>query len=115
MEPGDQGVQREPVRVLPARGRLAVNLAAAAILAVAALGCGGAVVAEERLEDEVKEELERALNISISEVDCPSDIPAEASERFRCEVNAIGASALESRLRISSDEVDVQIIGVKGR
>ncbi len=93
-----------------ARVSVAIALSAAA-LAIA--GCGDTVIDDSKAEDAVKADVESNLKVTVTSVDCPSDIKVEAGKTFDCIVTAKGGNKARATLKIINSDADVNFVDLK--
>ena len=103
-------------RKLPMRGVRAAMLAAAAVVAVVAVGCGSQQLDVAKGERLMATELGPLIGLKASEakVACPDDIAAEKGARFECTLSTPAGAKLRVRVEQTSDAGDVWFNFVDG-
>ncbi len=82
------------------------RLAAFAVLAIAAAACTK-TLDTDGLEDELRSQVEEQLDTTITSVDCPADIQAEAGATFECEAQEESGVTFTLQVTQSDDEGNV--------
>jgi hypothetical protein len=85
-------------------GALAVPLAALAVLAA---GCGGTVIDQKKVEEQVEASSEKARGAKVAAVDCPSGVEVEAGATFTCSVKFSSGKEETATLKIRDKEADL--------
>jgi hypothetical protein len=88
-------------------------LAAAAVVALLAIGCGETVIDDVKAEGAIQSNLEKSLHEKITAVDCPSDEEVEAGKKFTCEVKFSDGQQATATLKILNKDADVSLVGLK--
>jgi hypothetical protein len=107
------------VSLVPEAGRIRVSarfaaLLAAAVVAVAASGCGGdTIIDSEKAEDTIATNLERSLDEKVTSVVCPTDQKVEAGATFSCTVDFSNGKHATVTLKIRNDKADTDLVGFK--
>jgi hypothetical protein len=107
------------VSPVPEAGRLRVPvrfgaLLAAAILAMAASGCGGdTVIDSEKAADTIATNLERSLHEKVASVVCPSGQKVEKGKTFSCTVDFSNGKHATVTLKIRNNQADTDLVGYK--
>ena len=89
-----------------ARGGAIAALALAAFLAV---GCGETVIDDAKTEAAIEQNLENSVGKKVSSVDCPSGVEVEAGRSFDCAVTLTGGGGETATLKIINDDADVEV------
>jgi hypothetical protein len=87
---------------------LAALVAAALALSVAA--CGETVIDSAKTEDAIEHNLEKAEGLTITSVDCPSDVEVKKGATFECVVMEAGGKEETATLKILNEDADVSLI-----
>jgi len=83
-------------------------LAALAIAALLAAGCGETVLDDAKTEDAITANLE-SLGKKVAAVECPSGVEVEAGASFECSVTLRGGEEETAFLRIRNEDADVEV------
>jgi Domain of unknown function (DUF4333) len=83
-----------------------VPLALAAIALIAA-GCGGTVIDQKKVEEQVKASSEKVRGSKVSAVECPSGVKVEAGATFTCSVKFSSGKDETARLKIRNKDADL--------
>jgi len=107
------------VSLVSEAGRLRVPvrfaaLLAAAVVAVAASGCGGdTIIDSEKAEDTIATNLERSLHEKVTSVVCPTGQKVEVGNEFTCTIDFSNGKHAEVTLKIRNKEADTDMVGFK--
>lgn len=93
-------------------GRFAA-LAALALAALIAVGCGETVIDDAKTEGAIEQNLENSLGKKVSSVDCPSGVEVDAGASFECAVTLTGGKEETVSLKIVNDDADVEVTGLQ--
>ena len=88
-------------------------LAALALAALLAAGCGDTVIDDTKTEDAIEQNLESSLGKKVSAVDCPSEVEVEAGASFDCTVTLTGGKQETASLKIINEDADVEVTGLQ--
>jgi hypothetical protein len=89
------------------------RLAAAAVLAVGALGlaaCGETLLDSASTEEQLKTELAKSTGPPVSAIECPSDIEVKAGETFECNVKIKGGGEKPAKMEIINSDADLRLL-----
>jgi hypothetical protein len=103
----DPGGKRSYVLGRPAFVSL---VAALAVFAAAAVGCGETVIDDVKTEAVIKDNVESKLGLKVSSVDCPSDVEVEAGAVFECTVAMGDGKERTAKLKILNEDADVEFL-----
>jgi uncharacterized protein DUF4333 len=90
-------------------GWAAVGLVLFALLA----GCGETVVDQAKLEDTLRENVEKQQQKKVAEVECPSDQEVKPKATFRCTIELKDGKTETATLEIRNDQADVSVVGLE--
>jgi hypothetical protein len=91
---------------------LRVGAAALAVPVVAALSaCGGTVVDDQKLEDQIK--VTAPPGIVVRSVECPSDVDVDVGQKITCTVDLKGAPTRTLTYRILDKDANLALISNK--
>ncbi len=93
-------------------GRLSA-LAALALAALLASGCGETVIDSVKTEGAIEANLEKATGRKVSSVACPSGVEVEAGTTFECTVALQSGKEETVTLRIINSDADVELTKIK--
>lgn len=85
--------------------RALVPASAVAISALAFAGCGN--LDTDKLEDKIKEDAKKD-NVTLSSVDCPSDVEAKKGKDFTCTAKLANGQTLTLKVEQTDDEGNVK-------
>jgi len=85
-------------------------LAAVACLALALAACGETVIDAAKTEDAIEHNLEKASGLTVTSVDCPSDVEVKKGATFECVVSEAGGKEETATLRILNVDADVSLV-----
>jgi hypothetical protein len=85
-------------------GALLAPLAAVALLAA---GCGGTVIDQKKVEEQVKASSENARGAKVASVECPSGVSVDPGATFTCAVKFSSGKEATAKLRIRDKEADL--------
>jgi hypothetical protein len=88
-------------------------LAALALGAFLAVGCGETVIDSAKTEAAIEENLEKSVGQKVSSVDCPSDVEVTAGDTFDCTVSLQGGKKETATLKILNSDADVEVTNLK--
>jgi NAD(P)H-hydrate repair Nnr-like enzyme with NAD(P)H-hydrate epimerase domain len=88
-------------------------LAALALAALTAAGCGETVIDDSKTEAAIEQNLESSLGKKVSAVECPSGVEVEAGASFDCAVTLTGGKEETASLKIINDDADVEVTGLQ--
>ena len=99
----------------PSRGRIALGLAAALLAAVVS-GCGQKVVDDQKLEAQIKANLEGRTGVPLASVVCPTGIEVDPGRRFDCVAQRAGdGRKARVTVLIRNKDADVTIVAVSAK
>lgn len=79
-------------------------------LGLGSFGCGS-IIEEQEAQNQIHTELERSLNITIDNVNCPPDVKVEPKATFRCDIETDEGS-LQATVVVVNDDADLEIKSV---
>jgi hypothetical protein len=79
---------------------------AAMVLMIAAAACGAASLDTSGLEDELAQQIETQLEVSVT-VECPEDVDVEEGSTFECTASDGQGNAFAIEVTQANDEGDV--------
>jgi hypothetical protein len=85
-------------------------LAATAVVAAALAGCGETVIDAAKTEDAIEHNLEKASGLTVTSVECPSDVEVEQGTTFECVVRQAGGKEETATLKILNEDADVSLV-----
>lgn len=88
-------------------------LAALALVALLAAGCGETVIDDAKTEDAIEANLESSLGKEVSAVECPSGVEVEAGASFECTVTLKGGKEETASLKVVNEDADVEVTGLQ--
>ncbi len=88
-------------------------LAALALAAFLAVGCGETVIDDVKTEGAIEQNLEDSLGKKVTSVDCPSGVEVEAGKSFDCAVVLAGGKGETATLKILNEDADVEVTDLK--
>jgi len=88
-------------------------LAALALAAFLAVGCGETVIDDVKTEGAIEQNLEDSLGKQVTSVDCPSGVEVEAGKSFDCAVVLAGGKGETATLKILNEDADVEVTDLK--
>lgn len=88
-------------------------LAALALAAFLAVGCGETVIDDVKTEGAIEQNLEDSLGKRVTSVDCPSGVEVEAGKSFDCAVVLAGGKGETATLKILNEDADVEVTDLK--
>jgi len=88
-------------------------LAALALAALLAAGCGDTVIDDTKTEGAIEQNLESSLGKKVSAVDCPSGVEVKAGASFDCTVTLTGGKQEIASLKIINEDADVEVTGLQ--
>lgn len=88
-------------------------LAALAVAALLAAGCGETVIDDAKTEDAIEQNLESGLGKKVSAVDCPSGVEVEAGASFDCTVTLKGGNRETASLKVLNEDADVEVTSLQ--
>jgi len=91
-------------------GRFGALAALFAIAALAAAGCGEAVIDDVKTEEAIEQNLGSSLNKKVTAVECPAGVEVEPKATFECSVTLAGGQVETAELRIVNEDADVEVI-----
>jgi hypothetical protein len=94
-------------------GKLASLAVCLVLVGGLAQGCGSTVIDNEKVANEVHDDLRDSLNVSIQSVTCPPDLPVKPHSRFVCVVDAAGGNRADAVLEVLNPEADVRLATVR--
>jgi hypothetical protein len=74
-----------------------------------AIGCGGAVIDQAKVQDLVKDDVERSQGEKVSSVSCPSGVDVEPGATFACKVELSNGKTQTAKLRIRDDDANLSL------
>jgi len=95
-------------------GRFAA-LAALALVAFAAVGCGETVIDDVKTEAALEQNLKNSVGQKISAVDCPSGVEVEKGKTFECTIKLANGKQETATLKILNSDADVEVTELKGQ
>lgn len=87
--------------------------AAAAIAALAFVGCGEMIIDSTKTEEALEANLSKSLGQKVSSVDCPSDVEVEKGKTFTCSVRLADGKEQTATLKILNDDADVSVVSLR--
>jgi len=93
--------------------RFAALLAALALAALLAAGCGETVIDDAKTEDAIEQNLESGLGKEIAAVECPAGVEVEAGASFDCTVTLKGGKRETASLKVLNEDADVEVTGLQ--
>jgi hypothetical protein len=91
----------------------AMPLIALVIAGGALAGCGETVIDDVKLEETLKDNLEKSRGGKVKSVDCPSGVEVEAKTEFECTVRPQKGKAETAVLKIKNEDADIEVVEVK--
>jgi NAD(P)H-hydrate repair Nnr-like enzyme with NAD(P)H-hydrate epimerase domain len=88
-------------------------LAALALTALVAIGCGDTVIDDAKTEAAIEQNLENSVGQKVSSVDCPSGVEVTAGETFNCSIRLAGGKTETATLKILNEDADVEVTDLK--
>jgi hypothetical protein len=85
----------------------------AALITLAAAGCGETVVDHAKTEAALEQDLQGALSAKVNAVECPSGVEVEPGATFECDVVLAGGERESAMLRIRNEDADLEVTGLK--
>jgi Domain of unknown function (DUF4333) len=76
-------------------------------LALSAAGCGGTVIDQKKVEEQVKASSEEVRGGKASAVECPSGVEVEAGKTFTCSVRFSSGKEETATLKIRNEDADL--------
>jgi NAD(P)H-hydrate repair Nnr-like enzyme with NAD(P)H-hydrate epimerase domain len=92
---------------LPARVSALSALVIAAFLAV---GCGGTVIDQSKVQDQIKATAEKSGKTKVSSVDCPSGVEVDPGQEFSCTVHLSGGGTETAKLKIRDEDANLDLL-----
>jgi uncharacterized protein DUF4333 len=83
---------------------------AAAALALSIAACGETVIDAAKTEDAIEHNLEKSSGLTITSVDCPSDVEVKKGATFECVVTEAGGKEETATLKILNEDADVSLV-----
>jgi hypothetical protein len=91
---------------------LCALVAALAVLAFVATGCGETVIDDAKIEDTIKADVEKSRGEKVKSVDCPSP-EVDPGATFSCVVYYPNGKQATYTLKIRNEDADLDAIGLK--
>ena len=88
-------------------------LAALALAAPLAIGCGGVNLDAGKEQDQLKAYVENLKNTKVSAVDCPSGVEVKAGNTFECSFTLQGGEAGTISVKILNSDADTEVTEIK--
>ena len=89
---------------------LAIPLVAGLLLS----GCGaGDTVDPAKTEIALRFDVEEATGETVESVECPSDVPVEVGNRFRCHVIASSGEEAVVEVEVTSEKADMRALSIE--
>jgi hypothetical protein len=88
-------------------------LAALALAAFLAAGCGETVIDDAKTEAAIEQNLQRSTGQKVSSVECPSGVEVKAGTTFDCTVDLTGGKQETATLKILNSNADVEVTDLK--
>jgi hypothetical protein len=116
--PMKQELETQPASAGWARLRpvsVAVAIGAAAVLALAATGCGTKTIDQNDEVNLVNKQLD-SENLKAKSVECPDDVEAKEGETFECDVTLTNGNTGTYTIKVqnvSGDNASLQVTGAK--
>jgi NAD(P)H-hydrate repair Nnr-like enzyme with NAD(P)H-hydrate epimerase domain len=88
-------------------------LAALALAAVVAVGCGGVNLDASKEQDQLQEYVENVKRTKVSSVDCPSGVEVKAGNTFKCSVALQGGEQGTVSVKITNSDADTAVTQLK--
>jgi len=88
-------------------------LAALALAAFLAVGCGETVIDDAKTEAAIEQNLKNSVGQKVSSVDCPSDVEVKAGTTFDCAVSLAGGKGETATLKIINSDADVEVTDLR--
>jgi uncharacterized protein DUF4333 len=95
--------------------RMAVVIGVAAVLALAAAGCGTKTIDQDSEVDLVNKQLE-SDNLKAKSVDCPDDVEAKDGETFQCDITLTNGNTGTYTItveKVSGDNASLRVTDAK--
>jgi hypothetical protein len=92
---------------------LAVPLIGLALAGAALAGCGETVVDDVKLEETLKDNLEKSRGEKVQSVDCPSGVEVKAKTEFECTVTPQKGKVETAVLKIKNEDADIEVVEVR--
>lgn len=87
-------------------------LAALALAALLAAGCGETVIDDAKTEDALEQNLS-SVGKKVRAVECPSGVEVEAGATFECTVSLAEGKRETAMLKVLNEEADVEVTGLQ--
>jgi NAD(P)H-hydrate repair Nnr-like enzyme with NAD(P)H-hydrate epimerase domain len=83
-----------------------------AIVAVAflAIGCGGTVIDQSKVQDQIEASAEKSLHTKVTSVDCPSGVEVEPGASFSCAVHLSAGGTETATLKIRDEDANLDLV-----
>jgi Domain of unknown function (DUF4333) len=91
---------------------LCAVIAALAVVAFAAAGCGETVIDTSKAEDTIQADVEKTRGEKVESVDCPQP-EVDPGATFSCTVNYPGGKQATVTLKIRNEDADLSTVGFK--
>jgi NAD(P)H-hydrate repair Nnr-like enzyme with NAD(P)H-hydrate epimerase domain len=88
-------------------------VAALALAAFLAVGCGGTVIDPGKIEDQLEAYVEKSQKEKVSSVDCPSGVEVEPGAKFSCTVHLSDGSSETATVLIRDKEANTSLLDLK--
>jgi hypothetical protein len=88
-------------------------LAALALAAFLAVGCGETVIDDAKTEAAIEENLRKSVGQKVSSVECPSGVEVKSGKTFDCTVSLAGGKKETATLKILNSDADVEVTNLK--
>jgi hypothetical protein len=88
-------------------------LAALALAAALAVGCGGVNLDAGKEQDQLKEYVENVKGTKVSAVECPSGVEVKAGNTFECSFTLQGGEAGTVSVKILNSDADTAVTDIK--
>jgi hypothetical protein len=90
--------------------RLLALAATGGLLALSVAACGETVIDAAKTEDAIEHNLEKASGLTVTSVDCPSDVEVKKGATFECAVTEPGGKEETATLKILNEDADVSLV-----
>ena len=87
--------------------------AAAAIAALAFVGCGGTQLDSAKMEDQLQASLSSSLGEEVVAADCPSGVEVEKGTTFKCSVKLEKGEKQVATIEIRNKDADTSVIDLR--
>ncbi len=91
---------------------LCATLAALALAAFAAAGCGETVIDDAKIEDTIQADVEKSRDEKVRSVDCPEP-EVDPGATFTCAVEYPDGKQATITLKIRNEDADLDVVGFK--